>query len=322
MRIVFMGTPDFAAEILKALIGSRHELAAVVTQPDRPKGRGKALQCSPVKELALEHGIPVLQPEKIRKGNTVEELRKYAPDLIAVAAFGQILPASILELPPYGCINVHASLLPKYRGASPIQRAVADGQPESGVTTMLMDRGLDTGDILLKESVTLDPKETGDSLHDKLAAIGGPLLLKTIDGLEQHTLVPEKQNDEESCYAPMLSRQDGEIDWSLPAVRIERLIRGMTSWPGAHTVLRGRGIKLWDADVWEDTDEPGGNMLPGTVVKSSRDTLLVQTGEGLLSLRLLQPDGKKRMPVDAFLRGYPVSEGDCFEMRKGNDCSE
>ena len=301
MRILFMGTPEFAVGTLEALIHSRHEVVAVVTQPDRPKGRGNAVKFPPVKEAALAHGIPVLQPLKVREPEVVEQLRAFAPDLIAVAAFGQLLPKAILEMPRYGCVNVHASLLPKYRGAAPIQWAVINGEAESGVTTMMMSRGLDKGDMLKKSVVRLDPKETGDSLHDKLAALGGPLLLETIDELEQGTIVRVPQDDAQSSYAPMLTKELGRIDWSKPADELERLVRGLNSWPSAYTRLHGKTLKIWDADV---VSASGGE--PGKVLQADKNGLVIQAGEGALRIVSLQPEGKKRMEADAFLRGYPV----------------
>ena len=301
MRILFMGTPEFAVGTLEALIQSRHEVVAVVTQPDRPKGRGNAVKFPPVKEAALAHGIPVLQPLKVREPEVVEQLRAFAPDLIAVAAFGQLLPKVILEMPRYGCVNVHASLLPKYRGAAPIQWAVINGEAESGVTTMMMSRGLDKGDMLKKSVVRLDPKETGDSLHDKLAALGGPLLLETIDELEQGTIVRVPQDDAQSSYAPMLTKELGRIDWSKPADELERLVRGLNSWPSAYTRFHGKTLKIWDADV---VSASGGE--PGKVLQADKNGLVIQAGEGALRIVSLQLEGKKRMEAAAFLRGYPV----------------
>lgn len=301
MRILFMGTPEFAVGTLEALIQSRHEVVAVVTQPDRPKGRGNAVKFPPVKEAALAHGIPVLQPLKVREPEVVEQLRAFAPDLIAVVAFGQLLPKVILEMPRYGCVNVHASLLPKYRGAAPIQWAVINGEAESGVTTMMMSRGLDKGDMLKKSVVRLDPKETGDSLHDKLAALGGPLLLETIDELEQGTIVRVPQDDAQSSYAPMLTKELGRIDWIKPADELERLVRGLNSWPSAYTRLHGKTLKIWDADV---VSASGGE--PGKVLQADKNGLVIQAGEGALRIVSLQLEGKKRMEADAFLRGYPV----------------
>lgn len=309
-----MGTPDFAVPVLQSLINSRHEVVAVVTQPDRPKGRGKNMQFSPVKECALAHNIPVMQPVNVSVPEVIDELRAYEPELIVVVAFGQFVTKKIREMPKYGCINVHASLLPKYRGAGPIQWAVINGEKESGVTTMYMCREIDKGDMLLKDTVTLDPKETGDSLHDKLSMMGGPLLLKTIDQLEDGSAVRIPQCEEESTYAPKLEKTMGNIDWTMDADRIERLVRGLNSWPGTFTKIHGKTVKIWDCDVvrQETLTENQAAATPGTVIVSEKDQLIVKAGNGALSLRMLQPEGKKNMTVDAYLRGYPIAQGELF----------
>ena len=314
MRIIFMGTPEFAVPVLESLINSRHEVVAVVTQPDRPKGRGKNMQFSPVKECALAHNIPVMQPVNVSVPEVIDELRAYEPELIIVVAFGQFVTKKIREMPKYGCINVHASLLPKYRGAGPIQWAVINGEKESGVTTMYMCREIDKGDMLLKDTVTLDPKETGDSLHDKLSMMGGPLLLKTIDQLEDGSAVRIPQCEEESTYAPKLEKTMGNIDWTMDADRIERLVRGLNSWPGTFTKIHGKTVKIWDCDVvrQETLTENQAAATPGTVIVSEKDQLIVKAGNGALSLRMLQPEGKKNMTVDAYLRGYPIAQGELF----------
>ena len=311
MRIVFMGTPDFSVPALEALVEGGHEVVAAITQPDKPKGRGKAVLMTPVKEKAMELGIPVYQPVKVREPEFVEKLRQMEPDAIVVVAFGQILPKSILEIPRYGCVNIHASLLPKYRGAAPIQWAVIDGERESGVTTMFMNEGLDTGDMLEKEAVTLDPKETGGSLHDKLSAIGGRLILSTLKGLEDGTLKGTPQTDEGTCYAKMLKKSLGDIDWTMDAAAIERLIRGLNPWPSAYTCFHGKTLKIWDGDVLER--EYG--VEPGTVAEVAKDRLVVQTGQGSLAIRSLQLEGKKRMDAGDFLRGYAVEAGTRLERR-------
>ena len=314
MRIIFMGTPEFAVPVLESLINSRHEVVAVVTQPDRPKGRGKNMQFSPVKECALAHNIPVMQPVNVSVPEVIDELRAYEPELIVVVAFGQFVTKKIREMPKYGCINVHASLLPKYRGAGPIQWAVINGEKESGVTTMYMCREIDKGDMLLKDTVTLDPKETGDSLHDKLSMMGGPLLLRTIDQLEDGSAVRIPQCEEESTYAPKLEKTMGNIDWTMDADRIERLVRGLNSWPGTFTKIHGKTVKIWDCDVvrQETLTENQAAAKPGTVIVSEKDQLIVKAGNGALSLRMLQPEGKKNMTVDAYLRGYPIAQGELF----------
>lgn len=306
MRVIFMGTPDFSVGTLEALIRAGHQVVLAVTQPDKPKGRGGKMQFPPVKETALEHGIPVFQPRKVREPENIEELRKYQADVIVVVAFGQILPREILELTPYGCINVHASLLPSYRGAAPIQWAVINGETVSGVTTMQMDEGLDTGDMLLKTEVPLEPEETGGSLHDKLAAAGASLCVRTLKALEEGTVTPKKQGESPTAYASMLKKEMGEIRWEDPAISIERLIRGLNPWPSAYTGWQDKTMKIWEAEILEEDS----GQEPGTVVRVDKDGFLVQTGKGLLKVTALQIPGKKRMEADAFLRGYSMEPGE------------
>ena len=328
MRIVFMGTPDFSVPALKALVEAGHQVIAVVTQPDKPKGRGKEVQMTPVKIQAMEYGIPVYQPAKVREASFVEVLQGMEADVYVVIAFGQLLPKAVLELPKYGCINIHASLLPKYRGAAPIQWCVIDGERETGITTMMMDVGLDTGDMLEKTVIPIEEKETGGSLHDKLSLAGGALILSTLKKLEEGTLVRTPQTDEGTCYAKMLTKSLGDIDWNQSAVSIERLIRGLHPWPSAYTLWNGKTIKIWSADVTTGREaaaflsESGvpseTGITPGTVVCSDKHSLVVCTGDGLLSVRELQMEGKKRMDTPAFLRGYPIPEGDVF-VKKESD---
>lgn len=306
MRVIFMGTPDFSVGTLEALIQAGHQVVLAVTQPDKPKGRGGKMQFPPVKETALEHGIPVFQPRKVREPENIEELKKYQADVIVVVAFGQILPREILELTPYGCINVHASLLPSYRGAAPIQWAVINGEAVSGVTTMQMDEGLDTGDMLLKTEVPLEPEETGGSLHDKLAAAGASLCVRTLKALEEGTVTPKKQGESPTAYASMLKKEMGEIRWEEPAISIERLIRGLNPWPSAYTGWQDKTMKIWEAEILEEDS----GQEPGTVVRVDKDGFLVQTGKGLLKVTALQIPGKKRMEADAFLRGYSMEPGE------------
>ena len=308
-KVVFMGTPDFAVGTLKALIDSKYEVAAVFSQPDKPKGRGKALQMTPTKEVAVEAGIPVYQPAKIREAQWHSVLEELAPDVIVVVAFGQIIPESILKLPKYGCINIHASLLPKYRGAAPIQWAVINGDEVSGVTTMQMDVGLDTGDILDTAEVRLDPKETGGSLFDRLSLAGGKLILSTLEKAEAGILHPVKQDEAEATHVTMLDKSMGQIDWSMDAAVIERLIRGLNPWPSAYTKFEGKTLKIWSADVEEDAAGRPSPETFGQVVRVGKDAFSVQTGKGLLTIRELQLEGKKRMDTAAFLRGYPVETG-------------
>lgn len=307
MRVVFMGTPDFAVGTLNALLQSRHQVVAVVTQPDKPKGRGKAMQFTPVKEVAVRAEIPVLQPKRVREPEVVEEIRQFHPDVIVVVAFGQLIPKAILDMPQYGCVNVHASLLPKYRGAAPIQWAVIDGEEKSGVTTMQMDEGLDTGDMLLTEEVVLDPQETGGSLFDKLSEVGAGLLLKTLDELEAGNVHPQKQPSESTtAYAAMLTKKMGEIDWTQSAVQIERLVRGLNPWPSAYTHFGQKTLKIWGAAVHPSMVQ---TKEPGTVILMDKKHFGVQTGDGMLEILELQLEGKKRMDADAFLRGYQVEDG-------------
>ncbi|MCC8024106.1 MAG: methionyl-tRNA formyltransferase [Clostridium sp.] len=312
MRIVFMGTPDFSVPALRALVEAGHQVTGVVTQPDKPRGRGREMQMTPVKIQAMEYNIPVYQPVKVREDGFVQILKEMAPDVMVVIAFGQILPQKVLDIPKFGCINIHASLLPKYRGAAPIQWCVIDGQKETGVTTMMMDAGLDTGDMLEKVVIPIGDKETGGSLHDKLSMAGGDLILSTLKKLEEGTLVPVPQTEEGTCYAKMLTKSLGDIDWGRSAVSIERLIRGLNPWPSAYTKWRGKTVKIWDADVLADEKlgEAAKEASAGQVVCSDRHSLIVKTGEGLLSIRELQIEGKKRMDIEAFLRGYPVLQGD------------
>ena len=307
MNVIFMGTPDFSVGTLEALIEAGHEVALVVTQPDKPKGRGGKMQYTPVKEVAVAHNIPVYQPKRIREPECIEELRKYNADIMVVIAFGQILPKEILEMTPYGCVNVHASLLPSYRGAAPIQWAVINGEKVSGVTTLQMNEGLDTGDMLLKVEIPLDEKETGGSLHDKLAEAGARLCVETLDALKAGTVTPEKQGDSPTAYAKMLDKHMGKIDWKMSAKEIERLIRGLNPWPSAYTRWNenDKGMKIWEAEVAEgQTDKAAG-----TVVEVAKDGFFVQTGDGLLKITALQIPGKKRMDAAAFLRGYQMETG-------------
>ena len=301
-----MGTPDFSVGALKALAENGYEIAGVVTQPDKPRGRGKASSMTPVKEAALELGLTVYQPSRVREQSFMDTVRALNPDVIVVSAFGQIIPKALLELPRYGCVNIHASLLPKYRGAAPIQWAVMDGEPVSGVTIMQMDEGLDTGDMLAKTEVALEPDETGGSLFDKLSRAGAELLIRTLPALEQGTLTPEKQPLESpTAYARMIRKEDGRIDWNLEAEAIERRIRGLNPWPSAYTELTGKILKIWRAEVLPK--ESG--QAPGTVTEAGKGGFCVQTGKGVLRLLEVQLEGKKRMDAQAFLRGFHAAPG-------------
>lgn len=304
MKIIFMGTPDFAVGTLRSLAEAGHEITLVVSQPDKPKGRGHAMVPTPVKVVAEKLGIPVFQPVKIREAKDV--LEKTEADVCVVAAFGQIIPASILHMKKYGCINVHASLLPKYRGAAPIQWAVIDGEKESGVTIMQMDEGLDTGDMLAKAIVPLDEKETGGSLFDKLSEAGGRLCVETLAKLEKGEITPEKQGESPTAYASMLDKKMGNIDWNKSAVVIERLVRGLNPWPSAYTHLDGKTLKIWACDVLPQSASKGES---GEILEVTKDAIHVQTGDGILVLREIQLAGKARMDAGAFLRGYKVVPG-------------
>ena len=306
MKIIFMGTPDFSVPALKALVEAGHQVTAVVTQPDKPKGRGKDVQMTPVKIQALEYGIPVYQPVKVKTPEFVEVLKKEAPDAIVVIAFGQILSKEILDLPKYGCVNIHASLLPKYRGAAPIQWAIINGESVTGVTTMQMDEGLDTGDMLAKAIVPLDEKETGGSLFDKLSEAGGRLCVETLAKLEKGEITPEKQGESPTAYASMLDKKMGNIDWNKSAVVIERLVRGLNPWPSAYTHLDGKTLKIWACDVLPQSASKGES---GEILEVTKDAIHVQTGDGILVLREIQLAGKARMDAGAFLRGYKVVPG-------------
>lgn len=325
MKIVFMGTPDFAVPALKALAESaKHEVSLVVTQPDRPRGRSGKPAPSDVKLCAEQYGIPVFQPEKVREEASVERLRRENADIFVVAAFGQLLPKTILEMPRFGCINIHGSLLPAYRGAAPVQWAVLDGQKEAGDTIMQMNEGLDTGDILMQESIPLSADETAGSLYDKLSSMGGPLLLKALDAIEGGTVTPVPQGDSGTHYAKMLRKEMGNIDWTKSAEEIGRLVRGLNPWPSAYTHWNGKMLKIWMAETVTQEelsalgcDEKNGMDLkeaqPGTVMIVTKDTLMVQTGDGLLALTELQMEGKKRMPVQAFLMGCRMQTGEKLE---------
>lgn len=314
MKTVFMGTPDFAVPPLHALIEAGYEVAAVVTQPDKPKGRGKTLLPTPVKEEALMHEIPVYQPQRVRNNQEfLETLKEIAPDIIIVAAFGQIIPKEVLELPKYGCINIHASLLPKYRGAAPIQQAVIDGEKESGVTIMQMGEGLDTGDMISKIIIPLVPEETGGSLFGKLAQAGAELLIKTLPSIEQGTAVREKQPEESPTpYAAMITKQMGLMDFNKPAEVLERLVRGLNPWPSAYTFINGKTLKVWKCRVSaEKTD-----AAPGTIFLTDKEGIHTACGTGTLILTEIQLEGKKRMEAEAFLRGYHIEDGTCFTDHK------
>jgi methionyl-tRNA formyltransferase len=303
MRIIFMGTPEFAVPSLKALIESGEQVIAVVCQPDNPKGRGLEVIPPPTKVLAEKHGIPVLQPQKIRTDEFFNKLEGLNPDLICVVAYGKILPKNILDLPPHGCINVHASLLPKYRGAAPINWAIIRGERVTGITTMKMDEGMDTGDMLLKKDMPIDDEDTGETLSGKLSEMGAEVLIETIRLLKEGRLNPIPQDHSQATYAPMLKKEDGNIDWKKPAEEIRNLIRGALPWPGAYTKLEGKLLKIYRARATKDSGRPG------EVIRSNSEILRVATGTGALDILEIQIEGGKRLQTEAFLRGRRIKEG-------------
>jgi methionyl-tRNA formyltransferase len=307
-RIVFMGTPEFAVPTLEALHHSRHTVAAVVTQPDRPKGRGRKLTPPPVKQTAQALGHPVIQPESIKDDAFLEAMQRLEPDLFVVVALGQILPAPLLALPPHGAINVHASLLPRLRGSAPIQWAIINGDAETGVTTMQMDTGLDTGDMLLKAKTPIRDSDTAQSLHDRLAPMGAELLIETLERLSAGRLLPEPQDPQEATLAPLLSKKDGRVDWRRPAVEIDRLVRGLTPWPGAYTFCQDRRLRLYRTSPLP-IEAPAA---PGTIVQGFADELSVATGDGILSVLEIQGASGKRLAVKDFLCGCDICPGHVF----------
>lgn len=304
-----MGTPDFAAVILEKIITSGHEVIGVVTQPDKEKGRGRTISFSPVKELAIKYGCTVYQPVKVRDESFLQTVKELAPEAIIVAAFGQILPKTLLDMPPYGCINVHASLLPKYRGAAPIQYSILEGEEETGITIMYMDDGIDTGDMILQARTPISPDETGGSLYEKLAVIGADLLIEALEKIKNNTAERIHQNNEQSTYVKMITKEMGKLDFTWPAIKLERWIRGMDPWPSAYTFLDGKTLKIWKAEVEEYQDKENKPAKPGEVVEVRKDAIAVMTGEGILVIKELQLEGKKRMPCGAFLLGYPITVG-------------
>jgi len=307
LRTVFMGTPDFALQTLQGLIDAGCKMVGVYTQPDRPKGRGKQLAAPPVKELAQKYDIPVYQPLKLRQPEAVAELEALAPDLIVVVAYGQILPKSVLEIPAHGCINVHASLLPKYRGAAPINKAIIDGETETGITTMYMDVGLDTGDMLVKKTLAIGPEETAGELHDRLASLGRESMEETLRRLCAGTLQREVQDDEQSTYASMMKKEDGRIDWNRSAQEIHNHVRGLDPWPGAYTTINGELLKL------AETSPEAAEGLAGTVIAADKNGVCVACGSGSLRIQQLQLAGRKRLAAADFLRGCPLEAGAMME---------
>lgn len=302
-----MGTPDFASNILKKLIDEGQDIIGVVTQPDKERGRGKNVSFSPVKEVAKEYNIPVYQPMKIREDSNIALIKELNPDIIIVAAFGQILPKELLNIPKYGCINVHASLLPKYRGSAPIQYSIINGDKETGITIMYMDEGIDTGKIISMESIPIDKDETGGSLFDKMAVLGADLLVRTLKDIAIGNINPISQNDSEATYVKIIKKEDGNIDFNEPAKQIERLIRGLNPWPSAYTYLDNRLLKIWISEVVELDKEY--DVESGTIVEILKDKFIVKTGKDYLAVKEIQIEGKKRMSASAFLLGYKLETG-------------
>lgn len=305
MRVVFMGTPEFAVPSLEALLKSEDHVVGIVTQPDRPKGRGQSLTPSPIKLIAEREQLPLLQPTKMKDPAFLETLTAWKPDLITVAAFGRILPPVILNLPSKGCINVHGSLLPKYRGAGPIQWAIINGEKKTGITTMLMDEGMDTGAILLQERLAITPEDTPGTLSPRLAELGGRLLIKTIEQLKAGTLVPRQQDHSQATMAPLLKKEDGAIDWTMSATAIANRVRGLTPWPGAYTFVGEERWTIWRAVAMPEQVK----AMPGTMTQVTKDAVHVATGNGVLVLTELQPANRRRMTVSEYLAGHPIPVG-------------
>lgn len=312
MKVLFMGTPDFAVPTLEKIIENGHEVSLVVTQPDKIKGRGGKVSFSPVKECAMSHDIPVFQPVKVRENENIDELKKYEFDVIVVVAFGQILPKEILDLPRLGCINVHSSLLPSYRGAAPIQWTIINGEEKTGVTIMYMDEGIDTGDIILQEMTDIRNDDTGETLHDRLADMGANLLVKALPMLETGTVERIKQDESKSNYVGMLSKDMGNIDFNKSASEIDRLVRGLYPWPSAYTYVEGKLLKIFDVAVLDDFDEGAKDLKNGTVSYVDKHEFHIKVADGTLDVREVQLQGKKRMDTDSFLRGFKIEVGMVF----------
>jgi methionyl-tRNA formyltransferase len=313
MRVVFLGSGSFAIPSLEALLDAGHDVAAVVTQPDREKGRGRALSPPPLKPVAAARGLKVLQPRRVREPESVAALEALAPEVQVVVAYGQILPRRVIDIAPLGTVNVHASLLPRYRGAAPVQWAIVNGEAETGVTTMLIDEGLDTGPLLLAEATPIGPEETAEALESRLAALGGQLLVRTLKGLQEGAIVPQPQDPARARLAPLIKKEDGLMDWRLPAPALARRVLGFHAWPGAHTRLRGRGLRILRAHV-EDaagSTPERAKATPGTLLRVGRDGLVVACGEGT-ALRLLevQPESRRPMPAAAFAAGARLAPGE------------
>jgi methionyl-tRNA formyltransferase len=306
LRIIFAGTPEFSVPALQALLNSPHKIISVYTQPDRPSGRGQKLTASPVKQVAIHHGIPVHQPISLRESSTQQVLKNLAPDVMIVVAYGLILPKIILDIPRLGCINIHASLLPKWRGAAPIQRAILSGNKQTGITIMQMNEGLDTGDMLAKKSCDIFPDDTTQTLHDRLSQMGGELIAKVLNDLQQGKIIAEKQNDDDASYAKKIEKHEAEINWNKSAIEIERLIRAFNPWPVAHTQLGENTLRVWHAKVLDEKT----TQMPGTIVHTAKEGIDVATGDGILRLQQIQLPGAKALPVGDILN----SKGDLFRV--------
>ena len=316
MNIIYMGTPDFSVGALRAIVKAGHNVKLVVTQPDKARGRGGEVSFSPVKQCALELGLEVYQPDKIREPEAVKKLKSIDADIYVVAAFGQILTEEVLNIPKYGCINIHASLLPKYRGAAPIQWAILNGDEKTGITIMQMDKGIDTGDILLQKSVDIDKKETGASLFDKLASLGSEAITEALELIEKGGITVTPQDESMASHVGMLNKDMGRISWNRDAAVIERYIRGLNAWPGTFTYHKGKMIKIWDVDVCDSAlfahVYKKGDFKPGEVLKADKNGIYVAAGDTALLIKNLQPEGKKRMDAAAFLLGHPITTGEIF----------
>jgi methionyl-tRNA formyltransferase len=306
LRLVFLGTPRFAVPTLEKLVEAGHDVCAVFTQPDRPKGRGQQTAISPVKEAALRLGLPVHQPERVRRPEVVQQLAGFGTDLMVVVGYGQIIPQSVIDLPRHGIINVHASLLPKYRGAAPLQWAVANGETRTGVTTMRIDAGLDTGDMLLKAETEIGPEENAIELGERLAVMGADLLLQTLEMIQSDTIRPEKQNPAEATLAPILKKEDGLVDWNLTALEIYNRSRGLLPWPGTYTTFRGQLLHLWKVKPANDR----GTGIPGSLSVRNRALLIYCGNNSALELLEVQLEGRKRIPADAFRNGQHPTDGE------------
>lgn len=307
MRIVFMGTPDFAVPSLDMLVKEGYDVVAVVTQPDKPKGRGNKMALPPVKEYALEHGIEVLQPEKVKTEEFADTIKKINPDLLVTAAYGKILPKSVLDIPKFGCINVHGSLLPKYRGAAPIQWSIINGEEKTGITTMFTDVGMDTGDMLLKGEVEITEDMTCGQLHDRLSQLGAEVLKKTLIELKAGTLERIPQSEAEATYAPMMTKNTGLIDWTKSAKEVHNLVRGTNPWPGAFTYYKGQKMKIWLTSVISE-DKHG--LKPGTICKVGKEGIDIACGEGKLIIKEVQFECCRKMCVEDYICGHKMDEGE------------